>query len=99
MGADVIVPPVALLVGLLVFVLGVSGMLAFLGGPTFPVWIAGIAFALVVLGVALGWAGYGRKAVPFRYLCLAPLYVIWKLPLYISFLFGRREQQWRRTER
>lgn len=99
MGADIIVPPLALLVGLLVLVLGLSGPLVLLGGPTYPAWIAGIAFGFVGLGVAIGWARYGRKAVPFRYLLLAPLYVLWKIPLYASFLFGRREQQWRRTER
>jgi cellulose synthase/poly-beta-1,6-N-acetylglucosamine synthase-like glycosyltransferase len=99
MGADIIVPPLALLVGLLVVVLGLAGLLAFFGGPTYPAWIAGSAFALVGFGVALGWARYGRKAVPFRYLLLVPLYVLWKIPLYLSFLFGRREQQWRRTER
>ena len=99
MGADIIVPPLALLVGLLVVVLGLAGLLAFFGGPTYPSWIAGSAFALVWFGVALGWARYGRKALPFRYLLLVPLYVLWKIPLYLSFLFGRRERQWRRTER
>ena len=99
MGADIIVPPLALLVGLLVLVLALAGLLVLFGAPTFPVWIAGIAFALVGLGVALGWLRYGRKAVPVRYLLLVPFYVLWKIPLYASFLFGRREQRWRRTER
>jgi len=99
LGADLVVPPLALLVGLLVVVLGISGLLILFGGPTFPAWIAGIALALVSVGVGVGWARYGREAVPFRYLLLVPLYVIWKIPLYASFLFGRRERQWRRTER
>jgi cellulose synthase/poly-beta-1,6-N-acetylglucosamine synthase-like glycosyltransferase len=99
LGADLIVPPLALLVGLLVLVLGIAGLLILFGGPVFPAWIAGIALGLVGLGVAIGWARYGRQAVPFRYLLLAPLYVVWKIPLYLSFLFGRREQHWRRTER
>ncbi|RLB40158.1 MAG: glycosyl transferase [Deltaproteobacteria bacterium] len=99
LGADLIVPPLALLVGQLVLVLGISGLLILFGGPTFPAWIAGAALALVGLGVALGWTCYGRKTIPFWYLLLAPLYVAWKIPLYGSFLFGRREQQWLRTER
>lgn len=99
LGADLIVPPLALLVGLLVLVLGVAGLVVLLAGPSFPAWIAGTALTLVVLGVALGWARYGRQAVPFRYLLLVPLYVIWKIPLYASFLVGRRERKWRRTER
>jgi len=99
MGADIIVPPLALLVGLLLLILGLSGLLVLFGAPSYPVWIAAIAFGLVALGVAMGWARYGRKAVPFRFLLLVPLYVLWKIPLYGSFLLGRREQKWRRTER
>lgn len=99
LGADLIVPPLALLVGLLVLVLAAAILLLLLGGPGFPAWIAGIAFLLVGLGVALGWARYGREAVPFRYLLLVPVYVLWKLPLFASFASGRRERQWRRTER
>jgi len=99
LGADLIVPPLALLVGLLVLVLAISVLLILLGGPAFPAWIATVALTLVSLGVGLGWARYGREAVPFRYLLLVPLYVVWKVPLYASFLFGRRERHWRRTER
>ena len=99
MGADIMVPSLALLVALLLLVLSVAGLLVVVGGPPFPVWIAGSALALVGLGVAAGWARYGREAVPFRYLILVPLYVAWKIPLYVSFLVGRRERQWRRTER
>jgi len=99
LGADLIVPPLALLVGFLFLVLGAASVVVLAGGPVFPAGVAAIALALVGLGVAMGWARYGRKAVPFRYLLLVPLYVIWKIPLYVSFLFGRRERQWRRTER
>jgi cellulose synthase/poly-beta-1,6-N-acetylglucosamine synthase-like glycosyltransferase len=99
LGADLIVPPLALLVGLLILVLALSGSLVLIGGPTFPAWIAATALGLVGLGVGLGWARYGREAVPFRYLLVVPLYVLWKIPLYVSFLFGRRERRWRRTER
>lgn len=99
MGADIIVPPLALLVGLLVLIFGLAGLLVVFGGPAYPAWIAGSAFGLVGLGVMLGWLRYGREAVPFQYLLLVPFYVLWKVPLYASFLFGRRERQWRRTER
>ena len=99
MGADLIVPPLALLVALLILVLGVAGLLVLVGGPTFPAWIAGGALGLVGLGIVLGWARYGREAVPFRYLFLVPVYLVWKIPLYVSFALGRRERNWRRTER
>lgn len=99
MGADLMVPPLALLVGLLLLVLGAAGVLVLVGGSTLPAWIAGVALGLVGLGVTIGWARYGRTEVPFRYLLLVPLYVAWKVPLYFSFLIGRREKRWRRTDR
>ena len=99
LGADLLVPPLALLVALLALLSSVAGLLIVLGGPAFPAWIASGSLALVGLGISVGWARYGRKSIPFRYLLLVPLYVMWKVPLYASFLFGRRELQWRRTER
>jgi hypothetical protein len=93
------VPPLALLVGLLVLVLGAAGVLVLVGGSTVPAWIAVMALGLIGLGVAVGWARYGRKDIPLRYLLLVPIYLVWKLPLYLSFLVGRREQRWRRTDR
>ncbi len=99
LGADLMVPPLALLVGLLVLVLGAAGVLVLVGGSTVPAWIAVVALGLIGLGVAVGWARYGRKEIPLRYLLLVPIYVAWKLPLYLSFLVGRRERRWRRTDR
>ena len=99
MGADLLVPPLAFLVGLLAATLGVSIVLLVLGGSVVPVAVSAAGLALVVLGVGAGWARYGRDLVPLRYMLLAPVYIVWKLPLYASFLFGRRERRWRRTER
>jgi cellulose synthase/poly-beta-1,6-N-acetylglucosamine synthase-like glycosyltransferase len=99
LGADLIVPPLALLVSLLALILLAAGLVAASGGPLFPAVIAGGALILVVLGVATGWARYGARAIPLRYLLLAPIYVIWKLPLYVAFLLGRRERRWLRTRR
>ena len=99
MGADLIVPPLALLVGLCGLLTIAGAALLLLGGPSFPLWLASAALLCVALGVALGWIKYGRQMVPFRYLLLAPLYLLWKVPLYLSFSLGRRERQWRRTER
>ena len=99
LGADLIVPPLTLLVGLLIIISSTAALLVALGGPVFPAWIAGAALVLVALGVIAGWARYGRQTIPLRYLLLVPLYMIWKAPLYASFLIGRRERVWRRTAR
>ena len=99
LGADLMVPPLALLVGLLLLVLALAVLVAMLGGGSTAVYVSGTAIAMVVLGAALGWLRYGRKLIPFRYLLLTPLYIAWKIPLYLAFLIGRREREWQRTER
>ena len=99
LGMDLMVPPLALLVGLLVVLFVIATFVILAGGPPAPAWIAGTALALVTAGVLAGWARYGRQTISARYLLLAPLYMMWKIPLYLSFLLGRRENQWKRTER
>lgn len=99
MGLDLLVPPLALVVGLLVLVAGLALCVVMLGASAVPAWLATLGLGLVGFGVAVGWARYGRELIPFRYLLLVPLYVIWKVPLYASFFLGRRERKWQRTER
>ena len=99
LGADLMVPPLSFLVALLLAVLALALLLHWLGGPSLPLQISGFALGLVAVGVGVGWLRYGRQTVPFRYLLLVPLYLLWKVPLYFSFLLGRRERQWKRTER
>lgn len=99
MGADLMVPPLALLVGLLGLVFVLAALVALLGGGSSGAWIAGAALVLMTLGVAIAWVRYGRGVLPFRYLLLTPLYIAWKAPLYAAFLLGRRERRWKRTER
>lgn len=99
LGLDLIVPPLALLVALLLVVLGLGAVVAALGGHATGAWVAGAGLGLVTVGVAAAWIRYGREVIPFRYLLLTPLYLLWKIPLYAAFLVGRRERRWQRTER
>jgi hypothetical protein len=48
--------------------------------------------------VLLAWGRFAREVIPARTLAAVPFYVVWKVPLYFSFLF-KREKQWIRTER
>ena len=92
-------PPLALLTGLSIALICAAGVAAALGAPSWTMLVASLALALIAIAVAIAWLRYGRRQVPFRYLLAAPLYLLWKLPLYLSFALGRRERQWRRTER
>lgn len=96
---DLMVPPLAMLVVLLSVVLLLSAGLFFWAGSMLPLLTSGAGLGLIATGVLIGWARYGRQVVSFADLMLAPLYLAWKLPLYMTFLTGRRERRWQRTHR
>jgi cellulose synthase/poly-beta-1,6-N-acetylglucosamine synthase-like glycosyltransferase len=92
--ADILVPPLALLV-LLSCGFAVLGWL--LGGA----WLAlpaVIALALTACAVFGSWLGYGREDVPLSKLLMAPFYALGKIGVYASFIF-KRQQGWQRTDR
>lgn len=96
---DLMVPPLAMLVVSLLVVLLLSAGLFFWSQSMLPLLTACVGLALIGVGVIVGWALYGRQVVSFTDLMLAPLYLAWKLPLYVTFLIGRRERNWQRTHR
>jgi hypothetical protein len=100
LGLDLVVPPLAMLVMLEGAALLALGGAAALGLVSWlPALVVGAGLGAVGLAVVLGWARFGRAIIPLRGLLLAPLYVLWKVPLYISLLVGRRQKTWERTER
>ena len=95
---DLIVPPLALLVIVTGLSWSLAGILALAGGGMWPVAILSLAFAALTLAVVLAWAAEGRKLLPLTSLLQAPLYVVWKLPIYVRFLTDR-QKLWVRTGR
>ncbi|WP_254507406.1 glycosyltransferase family 2 protein [Anatilimnocola floriformis] len=95
---DLAIPPLSLLVmGNVAFCL--LALIAWLcGSSAVPAIIAGSALLSIAGCVLLGWAAYCRQQIPLRALLLAPLYALWKVPLYVAFLW-KRQQQWVRTAR
>ncbi len=98
MALDLVVPPLALLAGLL---LG-DWLLAMAG------WLLGSSGAALVLAstllmaffgvIMLAWAMRGRDLVRFTELLAVPWYVVAKVPIYMRFLV-RRQKDWVRTDR
>lgn len=99
LGLDLMVPPLALLVLLHVALASVSTLLGLFASSWLPLAIIGTSLLCLVGAVFLGWFRFGRPEIPFRYVAQVPLYVGRKLPMYLSFLRGRRETDWQRTER
>lgn len=99
MALDLLVPPLALLVMLLLSHLLLSGVFAFFTGAAVPALMSGAALGFVGLCVLLAWARFARKVLPIGALLAIPFYVLWKIPLYLTYLFRGRQRTWERTDR
>jgi cellulose synthase/poly-beta-1,6-N-acetylglucosamine synthase-like glycosyltransferase len=98
LGAHLFVPPLALLFLISGLVLALLLLFYIRSG----LWTPG-AFLLTALlaasaAVLMSWHSAGRAMVGLRSLLLAPLYVAWKIPLYVGFLLSR-QAVWNRTRR
>lgn len=98
LGMHLIVPPLALLFLVACAVLALSaGLAAFTG-----YWVAvqALTAGVVLAGglVMAAWAAAGRETLSLAALLRAPLYVLWKVPIYLGFLKGR-QTTWVRTKR
>ena len=97
LGLHLMVPPLALTFGLALLTLVVVGGLGWFAGFTPAFTLFGV---IVVSGIAVlgGWSKVGRAALPFAMLIRVPLYVAWKLPIYLKLARGA-DRRWTRTER
>lgn len=96
---DLMVPPLSLLVLSVLGVVVLTAAAALLGATAAPLAIAVISFLAILTGVMSGWWAHGREWVRARDLMAIPLYVAWKLPLYVSFFARGKQKGWVRTER
>lgn len=99
MGLDLTVPPMALLVVALLAWSAVCSTVFFADAAVWPFWLAVSAFASVALGTLVAWGVHGRQTLPLRHLLCVPLYVAWKIPLYVAFFAKRGQRSWNRTAR
>ncbi len=99
MALDLMVPPLALLVMLLIGAGAISALCAVLGGWTAPLFALGGGTICLVVAVGIAWYRFARKTLPLRTLAGLPLYLTWKVPLYAAHLFHRAPRLWVRTGR
>ncbi|HVZ85329.1 MAG TPA: glycosyltransferase [Polyangia bacterium] len=100
LGLDLMVPPLALLVMLEVGWLALTLGLALAGVVPFaPAALAAAGLALVGAAVAVAWAGFGRQIIRARQLVFVPLYLLWKIPLYLALAVRGGQKKWERTAR
>ncbi len=97
LGLHLMVPPLALAFVLAVIALAAVTGLGVLSGFTPSLALSGVAL-LAGAAVLLGWRAVGRRILPFSVLLRVPLYVLWKLPIYLKLARGA-DRRWTRTER
>jgi len=92
------VPPLALLALVGVAMLAMLAVIRLLtGGGGADVALAALMAASGV-AVLVAWALHGREALAGSALVRLPLYVLWKIPIYLK-LFRKPETEWVRTRR
>jgi cellulose synthase/poly-beta-1,6-N-acetylglucosamine synthase-like glycosyltransferase len=98
LGLHLAVPPLALLMTLGIAALAVTAVLAFFGGALAPFALLFVTLAIATLALGIAWAREGRGAVSGATLLRIPLYLLWKLPVYLKLVRGT-QSEWVRTER
>ena len=98
MAIDLAVPPLALLCLLWTGIAAGAAVLAVKGGSPAPAIVSAATGGALLLSVFLAWVRHGRHRLPGRVLILAPVYILWKIPVYLAFFF-RRQKAWVRTPR
>jgi hypothetical protein len=100
LGLDLCVPPLALLALMLLASWAVCAAAAvLLGAPLAALWVLTAALVAVILSVLASWWRFGRATLPLRALLAIPVYVLWKIPLYLGLLVRGRHKSWDRTQR
>jgi cellulose synthase/poly-beta-1,6-N-acetylglucosamine synthase-like glycosyltransferase len=97
LGLHLMVPPLAL-----AFVIASAAVAIVIGlglwsGFTPALALGGVT-VLAGTAILLGWRAVGRSILPFGVLLRVPLYILWKLPIYLKLARGA-DRRWIRTER
>lgn len=98
LGLHLTVPPLALLLVIAVIALAALTLLWLMGASMAPALMLGIILMLSLMLVTIAWSAGGRRYLSGRSLLRVPLYLIWKLPVYLGFLRGP-QSTWNRTPR
>ncbi len=98
MALDLCVPPLALLVAMLSGLLMLTGFAYLAGLSSVPLLIATSAVVMFAVAILLAWWGWGRHIISLLTFLFIPVYVVFKIPYYVGFLW-KRQKNWVRTDR
>lgn len=95
---DLSVPPLSLLMMLWMAAVAVAIAVSLLNHLYAPLLLLMLEGLLILLAVLAAWSKFASKHLPLNTLLSVPLYILWKIPLYLKFLL-KPETTWIRTER
>ena len=97
-GLHLIVPPVALLFSLSFIGMIFTAILGSLRGSSLPFLLISVPLTLSIIAIFLAWLSGGKRWISGKTLLKLPIYLLWKIPVYIG-LFRGKTTSWDRTER
>ncbi|NJM70249.1 MAG: glycosyltransferase [Scytonema sp. RU_4_4] len=95
---DLCIPPLSLLVVVWLVLMTVSLVFGILGTSLMPAVVVTTAGLCFLIAILTAWAKFARKDLPLRELLTVPVYILWKIPVYLKFLV-KPQSVWLRTER
>lgn len=98
LGLHLFVPPLALLLSIAIAVAATTFAAAVWYDVIMPALVIACLLLLVFCSVLLAWLSGGRRWLSGTSMLVVPLYVLWKIPVYLRFAAGRRSE-WVRTDR
>ena len=97
-GAHMLVPPLAMLMLLSIFMLLGVSIIALWSGYYAPLLVLLVSFLGAVTLLLVAWWKEGRDVITYKSLMRFPFYIMWKIPIYLGFITSR-QTGWNRTRR
>lgn len=98
LGVHLMVPPLALLLLAALLALAICLGLGAIGAGFAPAFALSAMLTIALALVVMAWLVGGKEHLSGGALLRAPLYVLWKIPIYLKF-FRSPETEWKRTPR
>jgi cellulose synthase/poly-beta-1,6-N-acetylglucosamine synthase-like glycosyltransferase len=95
---DLSIPPLSLFIMMWLSLMTVSLLLAALTALWLPALCLATAGWFLLSAILIAWMKFGRNDLPLLQLLIIPVYIFWKIPLYLKFLI-QPQSLWIRTQR
>ena len=98
LAVDLAIPPLSLLAIFIVIVGSAAIGVGLVGGSWTPCVLLAVSSGLAMTTLGCAWLRFARHDISATTLLTAPLYLLWKLPIYLRFVF-KPQTRWTKTSR